>query len=219
MSQVNIGADNNDPFYRYKRDVIQTRTEHKHGVQTRLLNLFTIAKQLHVSEVNDLVSALKKTLGVNLTVDRASQSCIIQSSVPVSKLESAINRFIEQYILCRKCRLPELQDGVCLACGVSQALKGRRNEQSDQSELITVADLTERAKVKYEQSFERTCCMTITEMLDWHQEHQNHPRYRLEWEPLLDELRASCWTCQSEVEANGRRKRWIKLRGALSAHI
>ena len=47
MMKVNIGGDKNDPFYRYKRDVIQIEFNTKKGGTTTILNMDTICKQLN----------------------------------------------------------------------------------------------------------------------------------------------------------------------------
>jgi translation initiation factor 2 beta subunit (eIF-2beta)/eIF-5 len=215
---VNIGGGHeDDAFYRYKREVVKVRTEHKHGIQTRLLNLFSIAKQLHLKDVQHLVKDIKKTLGANITVDPNSQTCVIQTLVPVDKLEFAINKYIEQHVLCRKCRLPELRDDICLACGTSQTVnqRNRSSTTNDESELLTISDLTEKSRVKYDKAFERVCCQTITDMLNWHDKHKHDSKYRTHWESRLDELRTACWTCESEYEAGVRARRWKKLKSAL----
>ena len=214
MSQVNIGGDANDRFYRYKRDVIQTRSEHKHGVQTRLLNLFAIARQLHVS-VEPLVSFIKRRLGLNLTVDRAAEYCIIQGAISTESLERAIVQFIERHVLCRQCGLPELKGDQCSACGANP----NSTHSATTTETATIHELTEEAGVKFNNSYERTCSRTLHEMLDWHDAHKGHPRYAVEWEGPLDAMRGRCWECETEEAAQRSRKKWLKVLAKLEKEV
>lgn len=43
---VNIGGGDNDPGWRYKREVVQCRTEGANGLQIRMFNLKRISDQL-----------------------------------------------------------------------------------------------------------------------------------------------------------------------------
>lgn len=217
-TKVNIGGDPDDQFYRYKRDVLELRREHKHGVQTRLLNLFTIAKQLHVS-VQPLASAIKKTLGVNFTVDKDSKQCIIQGAVGVEPLEQAIERYIKRHVLCRKCGLPELRDDICTACGGVGSVSTGTSSHHQAVPVQSVQDATQVASIKFSESFESVCHETLTSMLDWHDKYKSHPRYRDEWELGLDAVRAQCWCCEDARQANGQRKKWLKLRGQLDEEV
>ena len=217
---VNIGGDPNDRFYRYKRDVLQIKSEHKHGVQTRLLNLFAVAKQLHV-DVKDLAAAIRKRLGLNLTVDRDAEQCVIQGQVAVEQLEDAVERYIAQNVLCRKCGLPELRHDRCLACGHAiGAISTKSASSSTAPELRqTINDLVEVAGVKFSHTEEATCCQTLNEMLDWHDTHRHHPMYTSHCEAKLDSLRACCWECTSDPTARRKRRQWLKLKLAFEQDL
>lgn len=216
MNKVNIGGDGSDKFYRYQRDQIQVKVENKHGVQTRILNLFLIARQLHV-DVAAVAIFIKKTLGSNLTVDKNAQQCLIQGETYAPKLEAVLVQFIAKHVLCKKCGLPELRDDVCLACGVSQlsSLQGKRatgreGGSSAVPGIISVAEATEVASTKFENPTEKLCNKTISEMLDWHDIYGKEAAMAA-WGARIDKLRGRCWECQDLHSAKTVRSRWSKL--------
>ena len=114
---INIGGSENDLFYRYKRDKITILKENKNGGQTKLVNIDDICKQLNVS-VKDLTKYIQK----NLAVSNIKNS-IIQAQVDVDRIETIINKFVAEFVLCKNCRLPELQENVCKSCGSKQNKK------------------------------------------------------------------------------------------------
>ena len=109
-SKVSIPVDVVDNFYRYKRDLIQVVYENKNGVQTRMVNIDLISRQLKIPR-DDIPKAIKRKLGVSINKDT------IPGRIEVSQLESVLNVLIEDKVLCKKCRLPELSDDTCNACG------------------------------------------------------------------------------------------------------
>jgi translation initiation factor 2 beta subunit (eIF-2beta)/eIF-5 len=102
---------NDDIFNRYKRDVIQVVHEKKNGGQTRMVNIETIAKQLHVT-VESMTTFIQKQIN-----QRIRPGYVITGTVEISTLESALDQFIQSHVLCQQCGLPELGEGVCKACG------------------------------------------------------------------------------------------------------
>lgn len=115
MSKKNI-CPNDDPFNRYKRDVLTITHERKHGGQTKITNLGEIAKQLHVEE-KAITSYFSKRL--KMPVHKA----VLRGTLEVSVLESVLDSFIAEFVLCANCGLPELKDGVCKACGETWVAK------------------------------------------------------------------------------------------------
>lgn len=93
-----------DLFNRYKRDILQVVYEKKHGGQTRITNLNTIAAQLHTDFQKQLKMPVK--------------NATLRGKIEVDKLKMLLEKFIGCFILCQNCGLPELgEKGVCRACG------------------------------------------------------------------------------------------------------
>jgi translation initiation factor 2 beta subunit (eIF-2beta)/eIF-5 len=94
-----------DPFYRYKRSKVQLENK-------TFKNFQTICKELKTSD-QPFRSFISKILGC-----RMDQKNVLSSQVTVAQLESVVQKFIEQYVLCTSCKLPELDsNGNCQACG------------------------------------------------------------------------------------------------------
>jgi len=111
MISIGISETRNDEFYRYKREIIQTRIVAKNGSQTEILNLELISKQLKVPS-GEIRKEFSKKLGA------ISKGNFISGSFQTGILEEILQSFIERKVLCKKCKLPELgKDGVCRSCG------------------------------------------------------------------------------------------------------
>lgn len=127
----NIQGDVNDAHARYKRDIIQIKHEAAKGGQTRLLNIETIAKQLHLP-LTVLLSAMQKLLHLP-----PIRNCIIPSRVDVAKLEEVLDKIIQKKVLCQKCHLPELNlQDVCRSCGQKQ--KRGSSKKATKTKQVTV---------------------------------------------------------------------------------
>ena len=123
MPQVHVGSEKSalDPFYRYKRPLIETKLHGKKPMQkTSLTNLDEVSHGLGRSS-----AALLKYLGYTLAAAVNTKQQWIQGSVTVSQLEEAISKFTAELVLCETCELPELDIKVrkayvkfkCRACG------------------------------------------------------------------------------------------------------
>ena len=95
---VNIG-NLTDPFYRYKRPI--SIITNKSG-KTTIVNLYEIAKALETNP-KYILHYIKLNKSVAITNNNEIKSII--SKLDIEKL---IDTFINEYILCSKCNLPEL---------------------------------------------------------------------------------------------------------------
>lgn len=120
MTQTIIG-DSLDPFYRYKRPV--SIVENKSGC-TKVINLDDISRALHTESSYILhYIQLKKSIA-------AAKNGDIKTIILQNEIEKLLNEFINEYILCKKCGLPELHiektkkvlDFICDACGHSEKI-------------------------------------------------------------------------------------------------
>lgn len=118
MSKVNIGGSSDDAFYRYKRDVIAISKAGK-GMW-KISNIDFICKQLKVgAEFAEKLYAEIKRRGIAM-IGRGN----FRGVISVSELEKIINKLIDKYVLCPKCKLPEWNGQFCGACGETKAIKG-----------------------------------------------------------------------------------------------
>lgn len=117
---VNIG-NSSDPFYRYKRptSIIENKAN-----KTKIINLDLIAKALKTkpSYIIYYIQITKST-SINGKYE-------INKILTKAEIESLIDHFIDAYILCTKCRYPELVINKtdsklyfdCNACGNSTSI-------------------------------------------------------------------------------------------------
>lgn len=122
---VNITNDKDikeDPNYRYKRDLLDIVHEGKGNGGTRIQNSKKVAKQLNRTE-QQLSKFICYELGTGTKVKDDGINIIGTHSV--KKLESLVELFIQKFVLCPKCKLPETELSVenkvikhnCKACG------------------------------------------------------------------------------------------------------
>jgi hypothetical protein len=111
---IPIDPDTTDPYYRYRRSPLNIKTNKKKGVQTILLNIEEIANQLRVP-TTAIMKYISKKIGCGI------KDVTINKDLSVEDIETVINNFIRKYVLCKKCRLPELKASKtavkCSACG------------------------------------------------------------------------------------------------------
>lgn len=127
MINVRGKIDNsNDPFYRYKMHRMIV-TAGKNNI-TIIDNINEISKDLE-REPLLFIKYLKQKLGTNIQMK--GDKMIISKTITLTELESLLFDFIESYVLCPKCRLPEttiIFDKInkskvlynCKACGLKQ---------------------------------------------------------------------------------------------------
>jgi translation initiation factor 5 len=114
---VNIAAQsaNNgivDSFYRYKREKVSVQNINKNGGMTEIVNWNIICKQIKV-DGKIVQKYLAKELGC--PVDDAGK---IRKKLTAEEIEVPLQKFIEKYVLCPKCKLPELNEkNICQSCG------------------------------------------------------------------------------------------------------
>eukprot|EP01083_Nonionella_stella_P177685 625266_1 len=133
MAMVNIGGDANDASYRYKMPRLVTRIEGRgNGIRTLIVNMVDVAKALHCPP-----SYTTKFFGIDLGAlskyDLKTERSIVNGAHETRDMAVALNKFIEMYILCPKCKLPETNlqalggesiSASCAACGFSGQVGG-----------------------------------------------------------------------------------------------
>jgi len=125
MSTLNIGRDQQDKSYRYKMPVLVTKIEGRgNGIKTVIVNMVDIAKALHTSpEYPTKYFGLE--LGAQSKFDTETERSIVNGCHNQTDLVVLLDKFIKEFILCPKCKLPEVKIRVvktkvqvdCAACG------------------------------------------------------------------------------------------------------
>jgi|SRR3972149_3818034 len=112
-TKINL-FNNNDPFYRYKRDQIQIRLDKSN--QTILLNISSIAKSLERTP-----ELLLKFLQYEFNTQCNTKKQTLQGKYTISQIEEKINLFADELVKCGVCENPETQlkikkDEIYLRC-------------------------------------------------------------------------------------------------------
>lgn len=109
MINIAHSSAREDPFYRYKRSKVQLEKK-------VFRNFTTLCKELKTPE-KQLRSFISKTLGCRMD----DKNVLSSSQVTTDQLENTVQVYIEKFVLCAKCKLPELDtDKRCQACGSTQ---------------------------------------------------------------------------------------------------
>jgi translation initiation factor 5 len=111
----------NDPSYRYKMPKMDLRQESRlNGVKTNLFNLEDLSSHLRTPP-DALIKFLCSELGTNQV-----KGGLIQGKHTYDMMLKHLTKYIERYVICKKCRYPELVMSVegkkelaskCNSCG------------------------------------------------------------------------------------------------------
>jgi len=125
MASVNIcGQD--DQFNRYKMPLVIAKVEGRgNGIKTRIVNCYDVARALH-----RLAGYVCKFFGCELDaqtkIDDSEGIYIVNGSFQQNVLQDVLKKFIDMFVLCTSCSLPETdlklrKNGAitqaCNACG------------------------------------------------------------------------------------------------------
>ncbi|ARF10246.1 translation initiation factor 2 subunit beta [Hokovirus HKV1] len=97
---VNI-PNNDDPFYRYKREKIILKSE---SYRTVLVNLNNISNAIERNS-ETLATFIKYKLNINIV--EKQNVWYTSSKITVDDIENAIEEFINYFVLCPTCKIPE----------------------------------------------------------------------------------------------------------------
>jgi len=128
---INIGKDNTDKSYRYKMPPLQTKIEGRgNGIKTVIVNIVEIAKALHI-DPSYPTKFFGYELGAQSKFSPRTDRAVVNGAFTAQDLSKTLERFIDAFILCPKCRLPEIKMEVrkekirvdCAACGHNTLLE------------------------------------------------------------------------------------------------
>lgn len=124
---INIGCKQNDEFFRYKMPKIELKHETN---KTIIVNIDNIAKSLHINPIY-IMQFFGYELGtISKYNNKNSNLSYINGCHRLDNLSKVLNKFIEIFILCKQCKLPETEMKIktekikitCKACGYSTKL-------------------------------------------------------------------------------------------------
>lgn len=122
---VNIGGDQKDKSYRYKMPILISKIEGRgNGIKTVIPNMPDIAKSLHTDPAYP-TKFFGMELGALSNYTKKDERAVVNGAHNASDLAKLLTQFIEIFILCPKCALPEIRWKVtskrvlvdCAACG------------------------------------------------------------------------------------------------------
>jgi translation initiation factor 5 len=127
MSTMNIAGLTavEDPSYRYKMPRVMGKIEGRgNGIKTVLLNVTDVAASLN-RDAPEITKFFGCELGSQTTYAMDTDRAIVNGQHRDQDLQTHLSRYIENFVLCKNCRLPEthykIKDGMisqkCLACG------------------------------------------------------------------------------------------------------
>src|SRR5689334_14092113 len=101
---VNIPSYIEDPSYRYQMSALQLKFEGRNnGIKTKIANLTKIAADLRVPSTYVL-----KFLGHELGSHTNENQGVINGSFAEPEMRKLLDKFIEKYVLCPRCKYPEM---------------------------------------------------------------------------------------------------------------
>lgn len=125
MASVNIGGGD-DQFNRYKMPPVMAKVEGRgNGIKTRIVNCSEVARALH-RPPGYVCKFFGCELGAQTKIDDAAGVYIVNGAFQQNVLMDTLKKFIEMFVLCGKCNLPETdlklkKNGnitqACNACG------------------------------------------------------------------------------------------------------
>mmetsp|Transcript_59730 Transcript_59730/g.94867 ORF Transcript_59730/g.94867 Transcript_59730/m.94867 type:complete len:474 (-) Transcript_59730:75-1496(-) len=136
MELVNIPSTLEDPEYRYKMPRLISKFEGRgNAIKTCIVNMGDVARALH-RPPQYATKWFGSALGVDSQFVKKEgdvEYCYINGSHDVSAFQSLLDEFIDKYVCCEQCRLPEVDmyiskgvvHGKCKACGWTNALDNK----------------------------------------------------------------------------------------------
>lgn len=110
--ELNIPSTIKDPHYRYKMPKIQVVSQGSgNGIKTKWLNLPEVTNALKVP-IEYPLKFIGKELGSNTEIK--ANTYLINGNHTVEKMQEVLDKFIKKYVLCPKCKLPEIHGKISI---------------------------------------------------------------------------------------------------------
>ncbi len=132
MAHINISGTRpcDDPHYRYTMPPLSIHHEGRgNGLKTVLLNLKDISDALD-RPIDLLIRYFGIELSAQCRQESESTRVCINGTFTSSQLQETLNRFIDVFVLCPNCHLPETNLGIrkeqvrhrCKSCGAKEEI-------------------------------------------------------------------------------------------------
>lgn len=132
MATMNISGMTlvEDPSYRYKMPRILAKVEGRgNGIKTVLVNVIDLGTALN-REAPEITKFFGCEIGSQTTYSAETERAIVNGAHTAQDLQTHLCRYIENFVLCENCRLPETHYKIkagaisqkCLACGHKSAV-------------------------------------------------------------------------------------------------
>lgn len=137
-----------DPSYRYKMPRILAKVEGRgNGIKTVLVNVIDLGASLN-REAPEITKFFGCEIGSQTSFSADTDRAIVNGAHTAQDLQTHLCRYIENFVLCENCRLPETHYKVkagaisqkCLACGHKSAI--------DMTHKLTTFILAQHKKAK-----------------------------------------------------------------------
>eukprot|EP00742_Colponemidia_sp_Colp-10_P001130 GILJ01001220.1.p1 GENE.GILJ01001220.1~~GILJ01001220.1.p1 ORF type:complete len:463 (-),score=96.05 GILJ01001220.1:133-1521(-) len=129
MSYLNIPSTNTDPSYRYRMPRLQTKIEGRgNGIKTVLINVADVARSLK-RPIAYPTKFFGSEIGAMSKYDPKEDRSIVNGAHEAPFLQGLLDKFIEKFVLCPRCGLPETDLEItkkgliysdCKACGAHE---------------------------------------------------------------------------------------------------
>jgi len=128
---MNISKSQEDVFYRYKLPKLLTKIEGRgNGIKTVVVNMIEIARALKVHPAYS-TKFFGFELGAQSRFEGDPPRAIVNGAHTAVTMQNLLSKFIDIFVLCPRCKLPEIKLSVegekividCAACGVNSVLK------------------------------------------------------------------------------------------------
>lgn len=124
----------NDPFYRYKMHKLVLQKER---TKTVITNMKEISNDIKIPSYTLILLYIKKKLSLSITDNQKEGRITITNDVDKNLLQNALYEFIEYFVLCKQCMLPELEYGIdkkhlithCKSCGKVSNIEENNNTE------------------------------------------------------------------------------------------
>ena len=118
-----------DDSYRYKMPEIISCIEGRgNGIKSVILNINDIAKSLY-RDANEISKYLSLSLNTPMKYNKKEKRLVLNGEFTKTQLSESLKKYIQQYIICNQCSLPETHykiktsiRKICNACGYRQKL-------------------------------------------------------------------------------------------------
>lgn len=139
-----------DPEYRYKMPVVYGKIEGRgNGIKTVIPNITDVALSLHrpPGEVNKFFGC---ELGAQTTYSEETDRAIVNGAHTDAALQSLIYRYVEKFVICPQCRLPETDYKIKSECIYHKCAACGNKEMVDMSHKLCTYILAQDKKAKKE---------------------------------------------------------------------